>query len=77
MPKCMGLDKSTETMYVTYAVGYTLTPMMSNVKYQLFLTSKVCLFILPGCLQSVVIDGISMGCPCCSHPDCNNDLESV
>ena len=30
-----------------------------------------------GCLRSVVIDGVNMGCPCCSIHDCDNALDSV
>ena len=31
----------------------------------------------PGCLRSVVIDGVNMGCPCCGIHNCDNTLDSV
>ena len=40
-------------------------------------STNIILLCSSGCLRSVVIDGINMGCPCCGVHDCDNALDSV
>ena len=77
MLKCKGQVKNTETMLVISAVGSILIKTVLNICDLVMQKKFKVEFYFSGYLQSIVIDGINMRCPCCGVHNCDNNLESI